>query len=466
MRCLILLLAAFLFNTCVFAQATTSKQIDQLIKQLPGDVDLGILVIEANSGKVVYTKNADRYFQPASNQKLLTAYAAMHYLPMQYTYQTRLFANLAQVKNHILQDNLYIQFTGDPTLTFNQFQNLLATLSAYGIQQINGNIIIDDSHFDDVMMSPGTAWDDKHFCYGAPVSAISLDHNCVSLLLRPQALNQLVDISPTTVPFFMSIVDAVKTSPAEESCRLHVKAEPSQYHISGCVHANDNDKTLNLAITDPRKHIQNVIAYILKLQHINFNQGIVFQKFTNVPPLIAAAVSPPLSQLINTMLKQSDNLIANALFKTVGGVYAKSPGDWQNGSEAVRMSLAKVNIEIPNTTVIDGAGASRYNGLTPRQMVALLRQIYLSKQASFFINSLPVAGMDGTLKDRMRGSETRGFVWAKTGTETGVSSLAGVLKTKQNKLLIFAIVSNGFVDLPIAYKNLEDNICTSLIENL
>jgi D-alanyl-D-alanine carboxypeptidase/D-alanyl-D-alanine-endopeptidase (penicillin-binding protein 4) len=165
------------------------------------------------------------------------------------------------------------------------------------------------------------------------------------------------------------------------------------------------------------------------------------------------------------MMKDSDNIIANSVFKTIGAAYAKEPGSFKNGSEAVRKVIHDTaHIDIPDTTVIDGSGASRYNFLSPQQLVTLLEKSYTSKHAKTFIASLPIAGIDGTVIDRMKDPVTQGQVFAKTGTMTAASTLSGYLQNHKKQTLVFSIMINGFVDMPTRYRELEDQLCKVMIQ--
>lgn len=174
--------------------------------------------------------------------------------------------------------------------------------------------------------------------------------------------------------------------------------------------------------------------------------------------------SPPLKNLIATMLKESDNTIADALFKTMGANYAHEAGSFANGNSAVREILAQAaQLNFPKTTLIDGAGSSRYNFLTPAQIVTLLQKIFSSSGGSDFVASLAISGVDGTLKDRLKDPLTLGKIHAKTGSETAVTSLSGYLETNKKQTLIFSIMINGFVDPAAKYKTLEDKLCKVLV---
>lgn len=473
MRKLLILLLVLFQTAPLHAQVTTNDQIDQKINALltafPENLNIGILVQDVDTGAIIYSKNADRYFIPASNQKLFTAFAALQYLNPNFTYQTRIFLDSTKLQNGVLYDNVYFQFTGDPTLTTAELNQLIQKLKDANLQQISGDIIIDDTAFDDIAMSPGTTWDDQNYCFGAPLNSIILDHNCVGLTLAPTEPKQPVKIiTSDKQPQYMFFINEVITQETNAAdCAIKVRRmNDTTYHVSGCMRAKEDPKTIWLAIANPRINIQQALLQLLKNNNINFIGTIRFKKITTPVKLFASEASPAMPVLINAMLKDSDNTIANAIFKTLGGFFSGSTGNWQNGSDAIRSILNQsIRLEIAKTTFIDGAGISRYNYLTPKQILTLLRNVYYSNISTWFISSLPVSGTDGTLKNRMKEDGLRGKVRAKTGSETGVTSLAGYLHTKNKRTLAFAILINGFVDSPTKYKVLEDKICATLIEH-
>lgn len=462
------ILALILFKTSFAQDDSIDKKINALLAAFPENLNIGIMVQEVDHGKVLYSKNADRYFIPASNQKLFTAFAALKYFNPEFKYQTRLFANSHNIQNGVLNDQVYIQFTGDPTLTTTEFKQLFQALKAANITAIQGDILIDDTAFDDMTMSPGSTWDDRNYCFGSPLQTIILDHNCTGLTIAPTKVSHKAGLSiPKDATPSMFFINDVVTKEKDADCHLQIKLmNDTTYKISGCINVGKEAKTLWLATQNPRIQIQQTILDMLKEQQIAFNGTIRFQKINNAPPLLASVASPVIPNLIHVMMKNSDNTIANALFKTLGFFYKGDIGSFDHGSEAVRQILQKtINLDAPATTFIDGAGNSRYNYLTPKQILSLLRNVYYSNISTWFISSLPVAGVDGTLKNRMLEKGLKGKIRAKTGTESGVTSLAGYIYTKDQRTLAFAIMINGFVDAPSKYKALEDKICTALVES-
>jgi serine-type D-Ala-D-Ala carboxypeptidase/endopeptidase (penicillin-binding protein 4) len=448
-----------------------SKKIDELLKEdnFAQDLNIGILVQDAKTKEIFYKRNADRYFMPASNEKLFTAFTALHFLGANFNYKTNLFIDKTKIKNGILDDNAYWQFTGDPSLTIDQLESLINSLVQLGVKKIAGQIVIDDTAFDNVAKSPGTAWDDQDFCWGSPISALIINRNCVSAKLIPTKINQPARLELPPNPQSMRFANQVVTESANTNCVIKVeRIKDSTYKISGCIKKNESKKTIEMAVQHPRRNMQLVLAYLFKKNNIEIKQKFEFKKLTLTSQPYVSHTSLPLSMLITTMLKDSDNSIADAIFKTIGSIYTHDQGSFTNGNKAVREILfTTMQLDIPKTTIIDGSGVSRYNFLTPQQIVTLLQKIYSSPMAKNFLPALAISGTDGTLKDRMKEPLTLGKIYAKTGSETAVSSLSGYLETTNTKrILIFSIMINGFIDSPNKYKLLEDKICQLLVKSL
>ncbi|CDZ76956.1 D-alanyl-D-alanine carboxypeptidase DacB precursor [Legionella massiliensis] len=468
-----LILSFSLFVTATYAEQKIdpeilAEKINKVLTDFGENINVGVFVQDAKTGKVLYKKDVDRYFMPASNQKLFTAFAALRYLGPDFSYHTQLFADYKKIKKSTLNDNIYLQFSGDPTLTVPQFEFLIESLSEAGIRHIKGQAIIDDSAFDQMTLSPGSSWDDQDFCWGSPMSSLIINHNCVTATLNPAAkAGEPAKLELPDYPQTMKFINEVVTSSDKtKNCQVKVKrTDSSSYTLSGCILDKAKPQVIEMAISSPRENIRSLLNYSLKKNQISLAGGIEFKKFDAFPKAFARQDSPPLKDMVSTMLKESDNTIADALFKTMGADYAHEAGSYTNGNKAVRAILSTtLELKLPKTTLIDGAGASRYNFLKPEQIVYLLQKIFLSPESSSFISSLAIAGVDGTLKDRLNEPETRGKIYAKTGSETAVTSLAGYVETKNKQTLIFSIMINGFTEPSAKYKELEDKICKILVD--
>ncbi|MBA2657056.1 MAG: D-alanyl-D-alanine carboxypeptidase/D-alanyl-D-alanine-endopeptidase [Tatlockia sp.] len=445
-----------------------SEKISTLLANFGENINIGILVKDAKTGKLLFKKESDRYFMPASSQKLFTAFAALQALGSDFRYQTQLYFDYKKIKNKTLNDNLYIQFSGDPTLTLVQMNSLIKSLSEAGIQELTGKVIIDDTAFDAMSMSPGTAWEDQNYCWGSPLSSLIINHNCVNATIKPGALaGQPAQLELPDYPQSMDFVTNVLTKDeTEKNCQIKAKrTDEFTYTLTGCIKAGSKPQLIEMAINNPYSNTVSLLKYLLKKNQIKLSEGFEFKKFQSPTKPFARHDSPPLKEMVSTMLKDSDNTIANALFKTIGARYSHEVGSFNNGHDAILEVLSQfLPIQFPRTTLIDGAGASRYNFLTPEQIVTLLQKIYQSPGAAEFISSLALGGVDGTLKYRLKDPATLGKVFAKTGSETAISTLSGFIETKNKDILIFSIMINGFTEPVAKYKSLEDKIAKVLVE--
>lgn len=448
------------------------KKIEHLLNAWDQTSNIGIIVQNAQTGQAIYKKNVNRYFSPASNLKLFTAWAALESLGPNFTYQTKLFANTQKTQEGILSDPVYLKFSGDPVLKFEQMDRMVQSLSAAGVREIQADVIVDDTVFDQISMSPGTVWDDKDYCFGAPLGGLMLDRNCVIATIKPGiAAGQPAELALPAHPQFIHFKNQVITADqsTKSDCIFEVKTplEIDGYSIEGCIKAGDPEQKIEMAVPNPRIYFQTVLSYLFQKHHIVHTGKIKFQKMETITmqPLVVEH-SPPLSKLLAVMLKESDNAIANALFKTMGKLYANEPGSWENGRQALKNIFSeKSQLKFSKAKMVDGSGLSRYNYVTPKQVAALLKKAHQSANFDVFLSSLPIAGVDGTLRDRMRQSAAFKKVHAKTGTMGGVTALSGYVENRKKQKLIFAILVNGFVDDPKFYKNLEDKICAVLAES-
>lgn len=448
-------------NTPTYVDAP--KEIDNIINHFGEDINIGIMVKNLRTNQILYGKNANRYYVPASNQKILTAYTALHYLGSDFTFQTALYADKTKISNNSLNDSVIIKFSGDPELTFAYLDNLLKSLRQAGVQTIKGKFIIDDSDFDQDFWPPGAAYDDRQACFGAPISTVIINRNCIGFQLNATHANQPVAINGAATQLIQINSQVTTQGNTSKSCspQLQMQAD-NQYLLSGCLRRGAK-LNIGVVVQNPHLYVQNVMKYLLKKNQITVTDGVDFGTVNSQTPLLAVHKSRPLSELVTRMLKRSDNIIANALFKKVGYAYNHKQSTWENSGQAMQAILSQqVGIKFADHAFIDGAGLSRYNHITPAQITAILQRAY-QQYATIpaAIQGLPIAGVDGTLAGRM--SQVARKVWAKTGSEISVCSLSGYIFTHSNQTLSFSILINGFVGPLHKYRLLEDRICIALV---
>lgn len=439
------------------------RHLSQLIAAAGDDFNIGIMIFDLDNQKLLYQKNRHRFFHLASNIKLFTAYAALKQLGRDYQYDTELLMDPVDINNNILSGNIYLRFTGDPKLTTEHLTLLLKKLTEKGIKKIDGKIIIDNTRFDNDSWPPGTGHDDSMFGYGALVDSINIDDNTITAKLIPTENGQVAKIEYDARRYPVQIINQVITQQSEQ-CEPELQVDVNNhYYLTGCIHKATE---LKLAVQSMPLYITAVISNILRSLNISVTQDITFDIVAQPARLIAVHQSLPLLELVRQMLKESDNLVGNALFKTLAAQHGQIPASWKTGSQAMQNSFKEL---MPDDSyrIVDGDGRSPYNLVKPQQVLTLLRKVYSEptlKQDFFY--SLPIGGKDGTLQDRFRDKKYQGRVYAKTGSAqlSGWSSLSGYLITRSHKHLAFVILINGFIEPITKYRNLEDAICRYLID--
>lgn len=411
----------------------------------PPHSQVAVIAKDLASDTLIYQHNADTLLLPASTQKLLTALAAKAQLGDEFRFTTR-FQSKAKVIQGTLKGNLYLLFSGDPTLTTENLRDLLKALADKGVRQIEGNLLL-VGESDEQTRAPGWVWDDLGICYAAPVSSFVINQNCVLGQLKPKlASNDSILKFPRYQPIKVSTTAKFDKTQQEPFCELRLARLPdNHFHLSGCY---PGDKALNLAIAvdDPALFAKQTMAQLLKTANIKLKGELAVA--SHLPAglsTLASHDSNPLPALLEVMLQDSDNLIADSLFKAIGASYYRQAGNFVVGAKAVKAILGALGIDLSHAQIIDGSGLSRYNLLSAQQLAQVLTVVAKDERFDELIDLLPVAGVSGTLtyKRGYRQAPLKTRVAAKTGSMQGVDNLAGFLNTYDKQQLLFVVLENG-----------------------
>mgnify|MGYP001971001302 CR=1 FL=1 len=481
-RLFIIVLSFCVVASAVAAPTTTStktntspskqqiaRNIDNLIKKQVGNVNIGIVIKNLDTGKVIYEKNPKRSFVPASTMKVLTGFSGLLFLGPNYRYKTTILADNRQIHHGTLNSDVYIKFSGDPTLKISHLKHMIERLKQQGIHAINGDVYVDDTAFGTNDIGPGWMWDDTRYCFSAPTSAAMINGNCIHMQVKPnKSVGKPVQIIPIGSAKYVDYRNFTTTKAGKGGfCRLDLHSNINNiYTLDGCMRAHSEARGLSIAVQNPEIYAEKIIADLLGSAGIRVTGKVRTGSSRDSLVLLAQHQSKPLKELTKKMLKDSDNLIANSVFKTLGRQYYKSSGSWKNGAKAMKNIIGKsAKVDLKNSSIVDGAGLSRYDLITPQQLLDVLNYAYHDKAIkNDFMNALPTSGIDGTLKNRMGQAITIRKIRAKTGTMSHVTSLAGYITTKDKQTVGFAIMMNGAAGRLGKYRRLEDQICTYLAQ--
>ena len=443
-----------------------AAQIDAVIDQPRfAHAGWGIAVVSLDSGRTLYTHRADRLGQPASIAKLFTAAVSLATLGPDYRFPTRLLSRGA-IRHGRLDGQLILYGMGDPTLgtadSSDWAEQLASQLHARGIRQVHGDLIADDSYFSGP--SFGTGWEagDLQSWFAVPTSALSVNENVVDVTLTPGAsagLPASLLLAPTDgIPNTLGRIETTR-SPTPSDINLYRAPGADTLYLFGSMPARSPPAHFRLAMADPALQAARQLRAALARHGIRVSgsTGVLHWPLDDRALLADTHVlgelqSPPLQEILKRGLKRSQNLYLQNLLLSVGvreqatttappTTFLDSEG-W--GIRALRGLLTGIGIAPEVSRIAEGTGLSRQDLVTPDAMVRLL--VYLAAQpyAAQLREALPLAGVDGTLTYRMRGTAAAGNVQAKTGSMRYVHSMAGYVTTASGERLAFVIMLDNY----------------------
>jgi D-alanyl-D-alanine carboxypeptidase/D-alanyl-D-alanine-endopeptidase (penicillin-binding protein 4) len=359
--------------------------------------DISVKIVSTTKNDILYEYKPDLKMIPASITKAVTSSTAIYTLGSGFMFKTAVYTDDNNIQSGVINGNIYLKGFGDPDLSSNDISNLVQQLLNKNITEIKGNIIYDDSYFDDMHYGLANYYkSDTKSQYWPYIGAINLDKN--------------------------------------------------------------------KSYKDPALSAAQLLSDKLTGNNIKLD-GIVISGSTPASSRELGVILRSLYDVLVNMNKPSDNQSALCVFKVVGAVYQSPPGTLNKGSDAVIDFLTTIGIDRNSFEFVEGSGLSRYNFVTADVYIKLLKYMFEDEKTfDIFFNSLPIAGVDGTLKNRMVGTEAERNVHAKTGTINNVSTLTGYAITRDSEPVSFFIAMNGFGDSPNFYRDKQDEICEAICE--
>jgi len=406
----------------------------------------------------LYARNSGTLVMPASNMKLLTLAVAADRLGWDYRYETRLEAT-GPIDQGVLHGDLVVVGGGDPTIAPADaapspvFAEWIDALRQAGISRVDGRIVGDDRLFEGAGLGPGWSWDYLAAGYAAPTSALSYNTNQVALQIAPGAVAgdpASIDVLPAGHGLFVENEVTTGAAGAPASVDLIRMPGDARLVVRGAVPAGGGPVARSAAVDEPAKFFAESFRLAVEAAGIPVRDGAWAVGDLAAPPadagrtVLARHLSAPLSEFAGPFMKASVNFDSEMLVRTIGLV-ATNHGTTTAGRDAERLTLEAWGVPPDAVVIADGSGLSRYNFVSADAVVAVLTHVWQDDRLRDpFVAALPVAGVDGTLASRMRGTALAGRVEAKTGTIANVRALSGFLETSSGGHLAFSAIVNNF----------------------
>ncbi len=461
----------------------------------------GIRVI-ASDNKIVFEREPDKAFMPASNMKLYTSTAALDAFGPDFKIRTTVYAT-KPVKNGMLRGDLILYGRGDPNLSprfdtddpkrYNELkaadritaiENLADQIKARRVKVVTGKLIGDDSYFAGDLLGPGWEWDDAQFYYGSEVSALTANDSSVHFTVIPGRRSgdkPAIKIQPITR--YVKIINHAKTGgPGQTRIGVHRPLNSNTVQFFGTIPHNAKEFEVDIAIHDPARFAAELLKEALERRRIRVRGRV--ERVDAVARIedpfdasklieLASIESQSMSEMLKVINKQSQNLHTELMLHQLGtrhleygtlDDYGRTKSTGALGNDARRQFLQKAGAQVQPLSLRDGSGLSRQNMVTSRSTTRLLEFMMTHPHFNTFRDSLVIAGVDGTLERRMRDTAAANNFRGKTGTLTFVNAMSGYITTKRGDLLILSLMGNNYAGPGRDVTAVLDQICVMLAE--
>ncbi|HUX74416.1 MAG TPA: D-alanyl-D-alanine carboxypeptidase/D-alanyl-D-alanine-endopeptidase [Steroidobacteraceae bacterium] len=410
----------------------------------PGAVSF--VIAAADTGRVIRSRNADTLRSPASTIKLLTTFAGLELLGPAFTWQTRALTN-APLVNGVLRGDLFLQGGGDPYMTLERWWYFAHQLRVRGVRAIDGDIVVDDREFSQPEADPGAFDGHPNRPYNVVPDALMVNFQSVVFRLTPDRLARKIAIVADPMPLHLSIDNRIRFVPGRcGDAADHVdfqdpSVERDRMVFTGTMAAQCAPLEITRAVMHAPQYAYGTFVPLWREQGGTLAGALRVEAAPAGARLLFSYDSLPLAEVVRLTNKFSNNLMARDLLLTLGERRFGAPATVDKGIAAIEEWSRSRGLKLDDTVLDNGAGLSRKARISAATLAAVLAAAYRSRYAPEFLASLPLAGLDGTLKSSMADTPP-GAVRLKTGHIDGVSNVAGYVTTARGRTYILVSFVN------------------------
>jgi serine-type D-Ala-D-Ala carboxypeptidase/endopeptidase (penicillin-binding protein 4) len=435
----------------------------------------GILIVDPQRGDTLYSRNAGKLFMPASNMKILTSATALTQLGPDYRFRTT-FAARGSVTNGALDGDLVVIGRGDPSVSDHMLGDAMIPLRAIadsiahrGITRITGRVVAGGDAFPGEVLGYGWSYDDFEDSYSAPTDELLFNEGFSELHVhagdRPGDPVRVETRPARTFPRVRvtarTAAAALDSTARRQANTLVARKDSATWDIrlDGEIALGDS-AIIEVTDHDPATSYLAAVREALQERGISIDDRA--SDTTAHPDLLATLSSPPLSEILKALMKPSQNQIAEMLFHTVA-LERTGVGSSDSARAVVERQIAAWGVAVPSEAVVrDGSGLARYDYISPRTVVRILDAVKRSSNFTVFYDALPIGGVDGTIRNRMKGTAAENNVHAKTGSVALARSLSGYVTTANGRMLIFSFLANNWTVPVREIERVQDAIAARL----
>ena len=406
----------------------------------------GAVVQRVSDGQILYAREADRRLMPASNRKLFTSAAALEVLGDGFTFKTEVLATSKPDADGTLRGDVCLRGVGDSLLSPDDMDEMAKEVAAAGVKRVEGRVIGDGGIFTGGPYGEGWAWDDLPYYYAAQVAGLEVSRGVLAVhVTAGAAVGDPVRVAVDQPTAYLPIVSTAATGDkaAANDCDISRPSGRNLLVVTGTVPLGGKADGL-VTVDDPACYAATVFKETLERLGVPVSGPAMSGARPDAATVpLGSHTSVPLSLYIARMNKPSDNLLAESLVRTLGAVKGKA-GTYGAGHTVETAFFKTLGLDTGAIDVVDGSGLSRFDLVTPRVVADLLRAMHGKPDWRAYYDSLPIAGVDGSLRNRMKGTAAANNIHAKTGSLGGVSSLSGYVTGSKGDLYVFSLLMNNY----------------------
>lgn len=451
----------FMLSALSLSAQSLNERIDSLLdSEAMRKATTGIVVYDLTDSVELYSNGADKLLRPASILKLLTSITAADYIGGDSDCFVTGAYMTGNLKNGTLTGDIYIKGGFDPEFMDKDMNALVDGIVASGIKKVKGSLIGDVSMADTTVWGEGWCWDDAPSSFQPYMSALTYEKGRVKVNVPPKGSGKNISVFPEST--FYTLKDMRSVAPYNNK---RPGATRNWMENDNTIIVQGNVKytyTKELSMYRSQDFFMHTLKDRLAANGIEFST----YSFGELPSDVVeiCSVTHKLQDALKEAMKESDNLSADAILFQLGKEYNTKYVDRDDCLKIVKRKMRELGVNPAGFKLVDGCGISLYNYVSANLMMEFLKYSYYNKEVNKYIYPyLPVCSHDGTLKHRMYRTPAQGRVRAKTGTVTGVSSLAGYVESKKGKTIAFVIISNGVVPIRRGHQ-FQDEVCSLLAE--
>ncbi len=473
LRVYLFIIGFLFFSPGIFPQLNKDQlkeKIDILVKSdFFNSATIAIDAYDLTSGEYIYRLNENKLLNPASNMKLLTSAAGLVFLGPRYNFITSVHYT-GEITNKTLNGDLYVVGGFDPYFSTSDLNKIINDIYKAGINEINGNLYGDVSMKDSVFWGRGWMWDDGSSTDAPYLSSLNINSNSIDVYVTGSVQGEKVNVFTDPETQFVKVINNAVTSSVEPqniSVTRDWRNRKNDILVSGYMlppefTGNDTIKS-SVNIFRPDLYFLTLLMEKLERRGIKVNGKVSILKKPFSTKWLSV-VGHQYDSVMVYMNKRSDNLCAEMTLYSLAAAFNNYPVTSAEGVNVVDSLLSLCGVEAGGYVIADGSGVSRYNLLSAEQILSVLKYMYTGNPDLFnlYYKSLPVAGIDGTLANRMNGNNSEGKIRAKTGTLRGISCLSGYITAINNHLIAFSVLEQNFIDQTAYARFFQDLICELL----